>query len=525
MAPLNQQAIEIRQLAESDLQKFINLVHPLTVLGGTHKDVIDWWSSPISRDHQLLLLPRDHQKSRLLAYRVVWYLTKYPDRRVLYMSSTSNLAEKQLKFMKDIFTSKIYRRYWPEMVNENVDKRERWTSSEISLDHPLRKTEGVRDPSIFTGGLTTSLTGMHCDVAALDDVVVQENAYTREGRNKVATQYSLLSSIEGTAASEWVVGTRYDPRDLYNDMMDMKEEVYDDKGDITDMRNVYEKFERQVEDRGDGTGEFIWPRQQRQDGKWFGFDATILARKRAKYLNKTQYRAQYYNDPSNPGGAGITQENFQYYDKGFLQLVNGHWHYKGERLSVFAAIDFAFSTTQKSDYTALVVIGMDSNGFIYVLDIDRFKTERIKDYFTAIQRGYVKWGYRKLRAETVAGQKTIVKELKNNYIRNAGLSLSVDEYNPPRSLGSKEERINSILRPKYEDMAVFHYRDGNCQLLEDELSVANPAHDDIKDALAAVIDIGVPPISRMGHGRLPGGARSSNSASSITFHSRFGGVA
>ena len=80
--------------------------------------------------------------------------------------------------------------------------------------------------------------------------MVQENAYTREGRNKVATQYSLLSSIEGTAASEWVVGTRYDPRDLYNDMMDMKEEVYDDKGDITDMRNVYEKFERQVEDRG-----------------------------------------------------------------------------------------------------------------------------------------------------------------------------------------------------------------------------------------------------------------------------------
>ena len=53
--------------------------------------------------------------------------------------------------------------------------------------------------------------------------------------------------------------------------------------------------------------------------------------------------------------------------------MNGHWHYKGERLSVFAAIDFAFSTTQKSDYTALVVIGMDSNGFIYVLDMDRFK--------------------------------------------------------------------------------------------------------------------------------------------------------
>ena len=38
------------------------------------------------------------------------------------------------------------------------------------LDHPLRKKENVRDPSIFTGGLTTSLTGLHCDIAVLDDV-------------------------------------------------------------------------------------------------------------------------------------------------------------------------------------------------------------------------------------------------------------------------------------------------------------------------------------------------------------------
>ena len=68
------------------------------------------------------------------------------------------------------------------------------------MDHPLRKTEGVRDPSIFTAGLTTSITGLHCDVAVMDDVVVYENAYTQEGRNKVKSQYSLLSSIEGATA-------------------------------------------------------------------------------------------------------------------------------------------------------------------------------------------------------------------------------------------------------------------------------------------------------------------------------------
>ena len=49
---------------------------------------------------------------------------------------------------------------------------------------------------MFTAGLTSSITGLHCDVAVLDDVVVKENAYTQEGRNKVREQYSLLSSID-----------------------------------------------------------------------------------------------------------------------------------------------------------------------------------------------------------------------------------------------------------------------------------------------------------------------------------------
>jgi hypothetical protein len=72
----------------------------------------------------------------MVAFRVVWYLTRNPDHRVLYISATSNLAEKQLKFMKDIFTSPIYRRYWPLMTNPEEGKRAKWTSTEIELDHP-----------------------------------------------------------------------------------------------------------------------------------------------------------------------------------------------------------------------------------------------------------------------------------------------------------------------------------------------------------------------------------------------------
>jgi len=506
---------DIRRAAEQDLITFIKLIAPQTVLGHVHEELCHWWTREEAKSQQLTLLPRDHQKSRMVAYRVAWYLTKHPDHRVLYISSTSNLAEKQLKFIKDIFTSKIYQRYWPEMVNKDESKREKWTNTEIALDHPLRKTEGVRDPSIFIAGLTTSITGLHCDVAVLDDVVVRENAYTQEGRDKVKLQYSLLSSIEGVDAQEWVVGTRYHPKDLYNDLMEMNEDIYDDEGDVIDFEPIYEKFERMVEDRGDGTGEFCWPRQQRHDGKWFGFDRQTLARKRGKYLDRTQFYAQYYNNPNNPEGSGISTDKFQYYDKKYLTRTGGVWYHKGTRLNIFAAIDFAYSLTKKADSTAIVVIGVDPHNNFYVLDIDRFKSDKIKDYYEAILRMHVKWDFRKIRAEVTAAQKAIVQELKNSYIRENGLALSVDEHSPTRHQGSKEERIRAILEPRYDNLAMWHYHGGNCQMLEDELSQENPPHDDIKDALAAAIEIAVPPTQQ---------TRSRTNVVPI-YNSRFGGVA
>lgn len=481
---------EIRQAAENDLLFFIRLIAPEQVLGGCHEDVISWWTRPDSKSHQILLFPRDHQKSRLVAYRVAWELTKDPTLRILYISATANLAEKQLGFIKTILTSEVYRRYWPLHVNAEEGKRKRWTTSEIMLDHPLREAEKVRDPSIFTAGLTTSITGMHCDIAVLDDVVVYENAYTKEGRERVKSQYSLLSSIEGANAREWVVGTRYHPADLYNDLMSMSEDTFDEEGEISGSEPIYEIFERAVENRGDGTGEFLWPRQQRKDGKWFGFDQKILAKKRGQYLDRGQFRAQYYNDPSDPDNVPVSKDKFQYYERKFLKLENGHWYMRGNKLNVFAAVDFAFSLSKKADYTAIVVVGIDSENSIYVLEIDRFRTDRISEYFEHLFHLSNKWGFRKLRAEVTVAQSAIVRQLKD-LIRENGMAVSIDEFRPQK--GTKQERITATLEPRYDNMQIWHYKGGECQTLEEELSTRNPPHDDVIDALASAIDIAVKP--------------------------------
>lgn len=466
------------------------------MLGQCHEDVCNWWGREDSKSHQLLLFPRDHGKSRMIAYRVAWELTKDPTLRILYISATANLAEKQLGFIKSILTSDTYSRYWPDHVHPEDGKRTRWTNSEIMLDHPARKAEKIRDPSVFTGGLTTSLTGMHCDIAVLDDIVVYENAYTGEGRNKVKSQYSLLSSIEGAEAREWVVGTRYHPVDLYNDLLQMTEELFDDDGNKVGEDNIYEIFERPVEDRGDGTGEMLWPRSQRKDGKWFGFDIKVLAKKRGQYLDKGQFRAQYYNDPSDPDNVPIESTRFQYYERKLLKEDQGHWFYKDSKLNVFAAVDFAFSLSKKSDYTAIVIVGVDSDNNIYVLDIDRFRTDRITDYFEHILQLSTKWSFRKLRAEVTVAQQAIVKQLKE-LIKQHGLAISVDEFRPNKYQGNKDERISATLEPRYDNLQIWHYRGGNTQTLEEELQSRNPPHDDIKDALASAIDIAVKPFKNV----------------------------
>jgi phage terminase large subunit-like protein len=108
-----------------------------------------------------------------------------------------------------------------------------------------------------------------------------------------------------------------------------------------------------------------------------------------------------------------------------------------------------------------------------------------------------------------------VQELKESYIKPQGISLSIDEFRPNRTQGDKEERIMSILQPKFDNMQVWFYKGGNCQILEEELTLAHPPHDDVEDALANAIAIASSPRR----------TQNSMNAHNVIYSSRFGGVA
>ncbi|WP_196489212.1 hypothetical protein [Burkholderia territorii] len=514
-----EEAKELRELAMKDLFVFAQLMNPGYMYGDIHRECFKWMEeyalfgqNDEMTSNKLIMLPRAHLKSHMVATWVAWIITRHPEVTILYVSATSGLAETQLYAIKNILTSTQYQRYFPEYVHPQEGKRERWSSTTISVDHEKRKAEGIRDATVDTAGLTTNTTGWHADIIVADDLVVPENAYTEDGRDSVLKKSSQFTSIRNAGGFTLACGTRYHPNDVYASWKAQEYDIYDDDGEFLGRQKVWEIKEHAVE-----TDDiFLWPRVIRpKDGKAFGFDRRVLARIKAEYEDRTQFYAQYYNDPNDPGSNRISADKFQYYDKKFLKQTDGYWFFKGKRLNVFASIDFAFSTGKRSDDTAIVVIGVDSDNFIYVLDISVLKTDKILDYFNEIARLHAKWEFKKLRAEVTVAQTVIVRDLKDK-LRERGLVCTIEEYRPNRSEGTKEERIASALEHRYENGDIWHYKGGYTDVLEEQLIQARPAHDDIKDALASAVSIAIKPKAK--------GQREERT-NVIAINSRFGGIA
>lgn len=505
-------ALQIREAAMEDLFFFASLVNPLRVYGDIHKDVFKWLQRD-EKGNQLLLLPRAHMKSHAVAVWCAWYITKHPEATILYMSATAELAEKQLYDIKNILTSEIYTRYFPDMVNPEEGRREKWAVAKIAVDHPSRKREGIRDWTVATAGLTTNTTGWHADVIIADDVVVPDNAYTEDGRKRVIAAMSQMTSIRNAGGFTKACGTRYHPADIYDTWKKQTMLVYDEESqEIINQVPVWDIKEHVVEK----DGSFLWPREVRADGKAFGFNINVLSRIKAEYEDTTQFFAQYYNNPNNPGSERVDRNKFQYYDRRHLHQKEGSWYFNDRRLNVYASIDFAFSLNKNADYTAIVVIGITSENDIYILDIERFKTDRTQEYFKKIAELHSQWEFKKLRAEVTVAQQIIVNDIKD-FIKKEGMRLSIEPYRPNKTEGSKEERIAATLEHRYDNQNIWHFKGGYTQILEEELVLARPPHDDVKDALAAAIAIAIKP--KQAHS-----PREYGLGNVIKSHKRFGGA-
>lgn len=484
---------------------FAQTINPNYMYGDVHKDVASWFADPKANERQLLLLPRGHLKSHWIAVYCVWRITFEPWTTIIYLCSQEDLAKAQLYAMKGMMTSDIYTMLWPEMFSvERGIKGERgvWSAFAFEVDHPERRARGVRDLTVQVKTVKGNAQGLHCDGIVFDDVVVPQFADTSTGRNELSRALGYYSSILNPGGWIKAVGTRYHPEDAYHNMSTANIPVWDDDAnDFVGERPAWDVMEKVVEDSPNrsGLGNYLWPRTESPlDGKSYGFDAKELAKIRADYISHqglVHFFSQYYNDPNDVGTQRIARSSFQYYDPKYVSVQNDKVSYQGNRLNVYAAMDVAWTETDRSDYTALAVVGIDSDGFLYVLDLDRFRTSDFLTYYERIQALQSKWFFRRLLVETNAAGYLVAQEVENHIRRNGG-SLIVERRAAVGRADNKFANWAAVLEPRYHSKSVFHCRGGLTAELEEELISAKPRHDDLKDALCAAISIAKPPASR-----------------------------
>jgi len=503
---LKNEEIELRHKAYNDIITFVKLIAPWFMLSAHHEEMLLFLADQ-EHTHKLLLIPRGHSKSLCMGFYVAWRIVRDPRITILYASSTATLAEQQLAFIKNLLTSNICFKFFPSLITKEENKRARWTQQQIKVDHVLRNIFGVRDDTITVAGVGKGITGLHFDLLILDDITAPNtdaDPWSATGREKVRRWVSQAASILNAGGEVAVIGTRYHPDDIYQTLIDMKEYITDDNGNVLDEKDVYKVLQREVE----CDGNFLFPRRQHIDGKYYGFDWKILKKIEAQYVDKAQFLSQYYNKTSVPELSPIKQEYFQYYNRNNLNYTIDCWRLGSTRLTVYAAIDLASTVSKKSDYTSLVVVGLDNNGFRYILDIYRIQTNTISQIADLIYNAYMKWKFIKLRAETNAFQGMVIKQIQE-ILRKRNCIFSWDEKHQHKE---KRLRILSTLEPLYAQKIIFHYKGGNCILLENELLDDRPRHDDISDALASCCEMiqYVPATFKK--------------IENITYHPKFGGV-
>ena len=186
---------DLREFYENDLFEFAKYINPTYQYGEIHERVFRWLSDPEAFKKQLLLLPRGHLKSHCIAVWTVWIITKKPWTSIIYVSAGEELAKAQVYVIKRMLTSDQYRLLWPEMINEEDSKRDKWSAWAINVDHPARKERGTRDYTLFVRTVKSNATGLHCDYLVFDDVVVPGNAYSPAGRQEVNGAVSQFASV------------------------------------------------------------------------------------------------------------------------------------------------------------------------------------------------------------------------------------------------------------------------------------------------------------------------------------------
>lgn len=268
-----------------------------------------------------------------------WALGNDPTRHIAVVTYSEALATEFGQEIRSFVESPAYKNIFPKL---QIKARNTAASTILT-------TAGG---SIRCVGRSGSLTGRGFHIICIDDLF-RDDAEARSStiRNNLWSWYtSTLSTrlMPGKGGGIVMVGTRWHSDDVIGRLTDPSSSYYTQK-EAARWRHIM--LPALAEDNDDPLGrkpgEPLWP--ERYDANWL--DAQ-------RNLDPVAFRCLYMCKPTADEGEFFKEEHLLTYEP----------HELPEDLAVSMTCDFAISTKASSDYSALLLIGVDASGTWWVLE-------------------------------------------------------------------------------------------------------------------------------------------------------------
>lgn len=453
---------EIKSVCQESLRflckKFLWVNQPpaMQVWSKMHDDLEMFLLKPARR--KAILLPRGHLKSSVVTVaKSIQLLLANPDCRILIASQIWDTARDFLRSIKGYFeTSNLQHIYGTFTSN-------RWAEDAITIRQ--RTNRGLKEPSIQTTGVEAERTGGHYDYIFADDLTGITNVGTHEQREKTKRFRRSLIDLLEPGGIVYEVGTKWHMDDTFTEIMEKEKEYYD-----IVIRRVVEN------------GRVIFPEKFAKKFDpitkcWSQADDTCMDYINALRASKTlsEFNAQYMNNPIDEETQSFKRDYFRY------------WSSRPENLHIVCTLDLAVSQKNESDYTAIVMTGMDSNHNMYVLDYVRGRWKP-SDTISVFFQLYDRWKPDLLGIEVEGFQRTFRYTIQDE-MKKRNVFFPITEIVQTRQSNSKNMRI-SAMEPKYRAKEIVHAEwMANKDLEHELLEFPKGRHDDLIDAVSMAMPL------------------------------------
>ncbi len=392
----------------------------------------------------IIMVPPRHGKSTLATILFpAWYLGKHPDKEIITVSYSSELATDFGEKTRDMLKSPQYQAIFNTKIKADSESKQKWKTS---------------DQGSYTSvGLGGAITGRGADLLIIDDPIKNsEEALSEVYREKIWNYYTstLYTRLEKNAAVILIL-TRWHQDDLAGRLIEQMQ------GDGEQWDIIRFPAIADEDDKHRKIGEALWKEK---------YDLQVLENIK-RTIGVYDWASLYQQTPVTAENQEFKKEYFKYYEP--TDII-------GKPMNVYAMVDLAISQKTSADNTSIQVIGKPlGSPYIYHLDeyTGRFDPLQVIDILFSLK---VKYGSELTRVgiEGVQYQKALQYFIEEEQ-RKRGIYFSIEEL---KASGDKESRIRGLV-PMYKAGVIFHRHID--QELENELLMFPVGkRDDRIDALA-----------------------------------------